>query len=46
MTALFASVCMMYNPMRLPLPKMLWKMPACETVTKLSQSHVDGVAVP
>ena len=27
MTALFASVCMMYKPIKEPLPKMLWKIP-------------------
>ena len=36
MTALFASVCMMYKPMSEPLPKMLWKMPACDTVRATS----------
>ena len=46
MTALLASVVMMYMPMTEPLPRMLWKMPACETVTKLPlHIHVDGVAV-
>ena len=30
-TALFASVVMMYMPITEPLPRMLWKMPACET---------------
>ncbi len=33
MTAFFASVVMMYMPMTEPLPRMLWKMPACDTVT-------------
>ncbi len=49
MTALFASVCMMYKPIKLPLPKMLWKMPACDTVTKLQVEkfeEMDAESVP
>ena len=42
MTALLASVCMMYNPMSEPDPKMLWKMPVCETVTRRGDALRDA----